>query len=397
MAKISVSPIVNSPDISGAVNNAVARIVNELNDKVLYRRSPDGEPNTMSNDLDMGQNDILNVGTLDGSKIEIAGNPLYEVLQNAVYQTIINPESPFVVHNGIERFVTTTVDPDTLHTSGWYYTTGIGAGHPAGNVAGWLLVFARASGGVPLEYTMQVFIPHDSNYKIYVRAKWTAEGSWSIWFDLSSGGALTTHEALTSTAHNIGSQITSAVSPFDGRITAVEDGLDAVEGRVDSAEAELIALDGRVDALECTCYLTSLTTATIPLSTTPAVVMGNIDTNVGGIVRNPDGSITYTKSGRYIVSWTARISVTTATTVHFWLEKWDDVLLEWNEVAYSGIARAFPTTNEVEFAVSYLRVTTAGDTYRIMASKLAAGSASIAPATLPNGVVMPSFRVDIRN
>lgn len=122
MAKIAVSPIINSPDISGAVNNAVARIVSELNDKVLYRKNTDGEPNTMSNDLDMGKNDILNIGSLDGSKITISGDPLYEILENAVYQTIINPESPVVVHDGIERFVTTTVDPDSLHTSGWYYT-----------------------------------------------------------------------------------------------------------------------------------------------------------------------------------------------------------------------------------------------------------------------------------
>lgn len=141
MAKIQVSPIINSPDMSSAINNTIGRIVQELNDKVLYRRNPTGEANVMLNDLDMGQNDILNVGSLDGSKITIDGTPLYEVLENAVYQTIINPEDPFEVHDGIEKFVTTVANPDTLHSSGWYYTSGIGSGHPAGN--SWVVTGVR--------------------------------------------------------------------------------------------------------------------------------------------------------------------------------------------------------------------------------------------------------------
>lgn len=397
MAKIAISPLVNAPDITGALNQAIQKIVNEFNDKVLYRTNPDGEENVMSNDLDMGTNDIVNVGNLDGSKITIEGTPLYEVLETAVYQTIINPENPFVVHDGIEQFVTTTVDADDLHSSGWYYTTGLGSEHPAGDVAGWLLVFARGSDGVALEYTMQVFIPHDSNYKFYVRAKWEVAGSWSSWFDMSSGPALVAHEALTSTAHDIGTQITDATAPLDARLDALEIDVPSLDARLDIVEPELASHDTRLDALEDDHYLISIITTTIALSTTPVTVMGDTDLAVDGIVRNPDGSILYPHAGRYVVSWQVGVSVTAATTVYMWLEKWNDGLAQWDLVPNSGIARGYDTSHEVEFSLTYLRVVEAGDMYRVRASKLATGTASIQGATLPNGVVMPSFRVDIRS
>lgn len=396
MAKITISPISSSPDITGAVNAALQTITAELNDKVLYRKNPVGEPNTVSNDIDMGGNDLLNVGELDGSKILINGTPLYEVLENAVYQTIINPADPFEVHDGIERYVTTTTDVDDLHSSGWYYTVGIGSGHPAGDVAGWLLVFARASEGVPLEYTMQVFIPHNSGYKFYVRVKSEVAGSWSTWFDMSSGPALTAHEALTSTAHDIETQITTVTDPLDTRLDALEVAVPLLDGRLDVVEPLVTSLGNRVTALEDDHYISTINTTAIVLTTTPQVITGTSDLAVDEVLRNPDGSFTYPHAGRYVVSWTARMDVSVATTVYFWQEKWNPTLLQWDAVAYSGISRSYPTTDEVELSINYLRIVNAGDIYRIMASKSATGSVSLLSTTLPNGVVMPSFRLDIR-
>ena len=396
MAKVTLSPIINSPDMAGAINRALQTLVDEFNDKVLYRENPVTEPNSMSNDIDMGSNNILNVGELDGSKITIDGTPLYEVLENAVYQTIINPENPFEVHPGIEKFVTTTIDVDDLHSSGWYYTEGIGSDHPAGNVAGWLLVFARASAGIALEYTMQVFIPHDIGPKFYVRVKSEVAGSWSTWFDMSSGPALTAHEALTSTAHDIGTQITDVTDLLDGRLDTLETDVPLIEGRVDVLEAFDITADGRLDILEREVYLSSVRNTALALTTTDQVVACTTCLNNSNISVNPDGSITYPYSGKYIVSWLANVSVTVATTLYFWVEKWNVDLSQWDPVPYSGITRDFPTTHEVEFSVTYLRVVEAGEIYRVVASKAAAGTASLVTATLPNGVVMPSFRIDIR-
>lgn len=313
-----------------------------------------------------------------------------------MYQTIINPENPFEVHAGIEKFVTTNVDIDNLHSSGWYYTPAVGIGHPAGNVAGWLLIFARGSGASPLEYTMQVFIPHDGDYKFYVRAKWEVSGSWSGWFDMSSGPALSAHEALTDTAHGIGIQIGLATDPLDTRLDVLEVDVPAIESRVDAVEATTAGFDGRLDVLETDEYLISLRTTALALTTTGQAITFDTDLAVQNIVRGVDGSITYTNAGRYVVSWTANVAVTVATTVYLWLEKWNAALAQWDVVPYSGISRDYDNVHEVEFSLSYLRLVEAGDKYRIMCSKAATGAASLTTAVLPNGVIMPSFRLDIR-
>jgi len=44
-----------------AMNDNFSELSDELQNKVLYRDNPEGEPNTMQNDLDMGSNKLLNV------------------------------------------------------------------------------------------------------------------------------------------------------------------------------------------------------------------------------------------------------------------------------------------------------------------------------------------------
>ena len=139
-----------------------------------------------------------------------------------------------------------------------------------------------------------------------------------------------------------------------------------------------------------------MNTDTTALTTTGQVISGTVDLASDEIIRNPDGSVTYPHAGRYVVTWQARFNVTVATEIYVWVEEWDPVLEQWDVVPYSGVARDFPTTNEVEFAMSYLRVVTDRDTYRVMMSKSAAGTASLISTTLPSGAVMPSFRMDIR-
>jgi hypothetical protein len=74
MAKLTVSPISSTNNTTPAVNKAIQKLVSELNDKVLYRKSPLGEPNSMSNDLDMGDNDILNAGLITCQSLIVAGS-----------------------------------------------------------------------------------------------------------------------------------------------------------------------------------------------------------------------------------------------------------------------------------------------------------------------------------
>jgi hypothetical protein len=72
MAKINISNISSGFSSTTALNNAFDAVENELNNKVLYRDNPSGEPNQMENDLDMNGNDILNVNKLEVNGQDIA-------------------------------------------------------------------------------------------------------------------------------------------------------------------------------------------------------------------------------------------------------------------------------------------------------------------------------------
>ncbi len=72
--KVNVGSFAGSYASVEALNESLQTIEETFNDKVLFRDNPEGEENSMSNDLDMGGNDILNVGelkidSLDGSII----------------------------------------------------------------------------------------------------------------------------------------------------------------------------------------------------------------------------------------------------------------------------------------------------------------------------------------
>jgi len=61
MAKITLDTITSGFQSTSQVNNNNSDIVTNLNDKVLYRDNPTGEPNQMNNLLDMNSNQIINL------------------------------------------------------------------------------------------------------------------------------------------------------------------------------------------------------------------------------------------------------------------------------------------------------------------------------------------------
>lgn len=72
MAKVTVSNITSGYASTTALNNAFSTLEEELNDKVLYRDNPTGEPNQMENDLDMNGYSILNLSTLEVAGVDFA-------------------------------------------------------------------------------------------------------------------------------------------------------------------------------------------------------------------------------------------------------------------------------------------------------------------------------------
>lgn len=65
MAKITLDNIVDNERIA-VLNSNFDKLETELNDKVLYRNNPSGEPNHMLNSLDMNNNRILNLPAPEG-------------------------------------------------------------------------------------------------------------------------------------------------------------------------------------------------------------------------------------------------------------------------------------------------------------------------------------------
>ena len=61
MAKITIPDIASQFASQEALNARFTQVENELNDKVLYRDNPNGEPNAMAQELDMNTNRIINL------------------------------------------------------------------------------------------------------------------------------------------------------------------------------------------------------------------------------------------------------------------------------------------------------------------------------------------------
>ena len=71
MAKINISNITSGYASTTALNEAFDAVETQLNNRVLYRNNPSGEPNQMENDLDMNSNNIINVGAVEVGGVNI--------------------------------------------------------------------------------------------------------------------------------------------------------------------------------------------------------------------------------------------------------------------------------------------------------------------------------------
>ncbi len=72
MSKIDLDPITSGYNLS-KINANFQKVEDELNNKVLYRNSPAGEPNSMSSNLDMNSQSILNASKVSSNVLELGG------------------------------------------------------------------------------------------------------------------------------------------------------------------------------------------------------------------------------------------------------------------------------------------------------------------------------------
>jgi hypothetical protein len=96
MAKITLPTISSGYATTTQLNNAFNQIETELQDKVLYRDNPAGEPNVMEQDLDMNNNKIINVGDIEvgGVNVITEMNNIYNDYEALVNRVTISTSSP---------------------------------------------------------------------------------------------------------------------------------------------------------------------------------------------------------------------------------------------------------------------------------------------------------------
>jgi hypothetical protein len=96
MAKITLPTISAGYATTTQLNNAFDAIETELQNKVLYRDNPVGEPNVMEQDLDMNSNKIINVGDIEvgGVNVITEMNNIYNDYEALVNRVTISTASP---------------------------------------------------------------------------------------------------------------------------------------------------------------------------------------------------------------------------------------------------------------------------------------------------------------
>lgn len=96
MAKLTLPTISSGYATTTQLNNAFDAIETELQNKVLYRNNPVGEPNVMEQDLDMNGNKIINVGDIEvgGVNVITEMNNIYNDYEALVNRVTISTASP---------------------------------------------------------------------------------------------------------------------------------------------------------------------------------------------------------------------------------------------------------------------------------------------------------------
>lgn len=94
MSKLTLNTLVGGLASLSKLNANFSAIATALQDQVLYRDNPDGEPNSMETDLDMNSQDILNAGVIETGSLKIGGewvtptntgSSIFLVVTNAPY------------------------------------------------------------------------------------------------------------------------------------------------------------------------------------------------------------------------------------------------------------------------------------------------------------------------
>jgi hypothetical protein len=91
MSKISLDRITSAFGFKDAFNAVLEKIEDEFSDKVLYRDNPPGTANAMRTDLDLGGNDVNNVGAINAEEFVVNGVDVNQAIEDVEAQIAAIP------------------------------------------------------------------------------------------------------------------------------------------------------------------------------------------------------------------------------------------------------------------------------------------------------------------
>jgi hypothetical protein len=102
MAKLTLPTISSGYATTTQLNNAFDAIETELQNNVLYRDNPSGEPNVMEQDLDMNGNKIINVDDVEVGGVSLLAEmqTIYDDYEALTNRVTISTSSPTGGTNG---------------------------------------------------------------------------------------------------------------------------------------------------------------------------------------------------------------------------------------------------------------------------------------------------------
>ena len=121
MAKITIPNITGSFASVTQINAFFQQLEDELNDKVLYRVNPTGEPNSLSNDIDMNSNDILNGNA--GSFVTLSIDGTQVTASTVVTSPAASQVSNVPAGNIVATNVQDAINELDVQTTVWFDTT----------------------------------------------------------------------------------------------------------------------------------------------------------------------------------------------------------------------------------------------------------------------------------
>lgn len=147
MAKIAFSNLTTGFQTVGTINNNYDQLEYELQEKVLYRSNPSGEPNEMQNDLDMNGYRILNIGNSSA----LAS---LTTVQSVVWGTQRDGTGTHSLSVG-DTFRTVEVSASSSVTAVMYLNTQAATSWSSGS---WISLFQKGLGKIKIQPAAGVFI-----------------------------------------------------------------------------------------------------------------------------------------------------------------------------------------------------------------------------------------------